>query len=614
MSESARLPLGLGATVEPDGVRFRVWAAGAERVTVAIEDGGEHPLRLEPDALATAFVPGLGAGARYRFKLDGQGPFPDPASRFQPLGVHGPSEVVDPAAFAWSDGAWRGLEPETLVLYELHVGTFSPAGTFAGVRERLPHLRELGVTALELMPVADFPGQRNWGYDGVAPFAPARCYGTPDELRAMVDAAHGLGLGVLLDVVYNHLGPDGNYLHSYSPAFFSDRHQTPWGQAINLDGPGSALVRAFLIENALRWLAEYHFDGLRLDATHALVDESPRHFLAELAERVLALPGPRRLLVAEDERNLAGLVRRAEQGGMALDAVWADDFHHQMRRRLAGDHDGYFADFSGSTADIVDTVTHGFHYRGRMVARTGHPRGSDTTGVPRHRFVFCIQNHDQIGNRALGERLHHQIEPAAYRAATALLLLTPATPLLFMGQEWAASTPFLYFTDHHPELGKLVTRGRREEFKGFAAFSSPDARERIPDPQSEQTFARSRLCWEELAQPPYVQVLVLYRALLELRRRIGPTGLAELSPHAHEPAALLLTSGQWQIVIALAGPADVVLPTAPGELAVVLDTEEPRFTADARRPRLVRAGDTNAVVFSRPGALVLRRLSHKEQP
>ncbi len=614
MSESARLPLGLGATVEPDGVRFRVWAAGAERVTVAIEDGGEHPLRLEPDALATAFVPGLGAGARYRFKLDGQGPFPDPASRFQPLGVHGPSEVVDPAAFAWSDSAWRGLDPETLVLYELHVGTFSPAGTFAGVRERLPHLRELGVTALELMPVADFPGQRNWGYDGVAPFAPARCYGTPDELRALVDAAHGLGLGVLLDVVYNHLGPDGNYLHSYSPAFFSDRHQTPWGQAINLDGPGSALVRAFLIENALRWLAEYHFDGLRLDATHALVDESPRHFLAELAERVLALPGPRRLLVAEDERNLAGLVRRAEQGGMALDAVWADDFHHQMRRRLAGDHDGYFADFSGSTADIVDTVTHGFHYRGRMVARTGHPRGSDTTGIPRHRFVFCIQNHDQIGNRALGERLHHQIEPAVYRAATALLLLTPATPLLFMGQEWAASTPFLYFTDHHPELGKLVTRGRREEFKGFAAFSSPDARERIPDPQSEQTFARSRLCWEELARPPHCQVLVLYRALLELRRRIGPTGLAELSPHAHEPAAVLLTSGQWQIVIALAGPADVVLPTAPGEVAVVLDTEEPRFTADARRPRLVRAGDTNAVVFSRPGALVLRRLNHKEQP
>jgi maltooligosyltrehalose trehalohydrolase len=301
---------------------------------------------------------------------------------------------------------------------------------------------------------------------------------------------------------------------------------------------------------------------------------------------------------------------------MALDGVWADDFHHQMRRRLAGDRDGYFADFSGSTADIVDTVTHGFHYRGRVVARTGRPRGSDTTGIPRHRFVFCIQNHDQIGNRALGERLHHQIDPAAYRAAAALLLLAPETPLLFMGQEWAASSPFLYFTDHHPELGKLVTRGRREEFKGFAAFSSPDARERIPDPQSETTFVRSRLRWEEAAREPHAQVLNLYRALLELRRRIGPPALAELRAQAHEPAAVVLTSPAWLIVAALEGAATVGLPSEPGpdELEVVLDTEEPRFAAAARRPALRRDGDAISVAFSRPGALVLRRPTRKEHP
>jgi maltooligosyltrehalose trehalohydrolase len=613
--DRARWQPRLGAVLDGGGVRFRVWAPAARAVELCLEPGQVRAMAAEADGYFSLRVDGVGAGARYRYRVDGRGPFPDPASRFQPDGVHGPSEVLDPARFAWTDQAWNGIELPDVVLYELHVGTFTPAGTFAAARERLPVLRDLGVTTVELMPLGDFPGQRNWGYDGVSLFAPARCYGRPDELRALVDEAHRLGLAVFLDVVYNHLGPDGNYLGVFSPYYFTERHRTPWGLGANLDGPHNEHARAFLIENALHWLWEYHFDGLRLDATHAMRDDSPRPFLAELGERAHALPGPRRLVIAEDERNLTALVRPVAEGGMGLDGVWADDFHHQLRCRLAGDRDGYFADFSGSAADIADTVTHGFFYRGQTVPRLQRPRGSETQGVPLERFVFCVQNHDQIGNRALGERLHHQIDPAAFRAALALLLLAPETPLLFMGQEWAATSPFLYFTDHEPDLGRKVTEGRREEFKAFAAFSSPELRLRIPDPQAAATFARSQLDWAEREREPFASIWRLHQALLACRRELLPRPRRAPAVAARGDAVLMAYPGC--LVVAHLGGGGRVDVTAQGpgtDFEPALDTEAPAFAPEARPPACTCTSQLLVVDFHRAGAVVLRRRSESRHP
>jgi maltooligosyltrehalose trehalohydrolase len=604
----------LGAVVDGQGVCFRVWAPTASSVELELEHGSLLPMAAEAEGYFTLRREGMAPGTRYRYRVDGRGPFPDPASRFQPAGVHGPSAVVDASGFAWTDQAWTGIELPDVVLYELHVGTFTPAGTFLAVRERLPLLRDLGVTAIELMPLGDFAGRRNWGYDGVALFAPARCYGAPDELRALVDQAHRLGLAMFLDVVYNHLGPDGNYLGVYSPYYFTDRHRTPWGLGANLDGPHCEHARAFLVENALHWLVEYHFDGLRLDATHAMRDDSPNPFLAELADRAHALPGPRRLVIAEDERNLALLVQPAAEGGRGLDAVWADDFHHQMRCCLAGDRDGYFADFSGQPADIADTLVHGFFYRGQTVERLGRPRGSDTTGIPLSRFVFCVQNHDQVGNRALGERLHHQIDAAAYRAALTLLLMAPETPLLFMGQEWAAGSPFLYFTDHEPDLGRKVTEGRREEFKAFAAFSSPELRLRIPDPQAESTFARSRLDWGEREREPSASVWRLHQALLRTRRELVPRSQRTPVVDAQNGAVVLAYPGC--LVVAQTGQAGKVVLTTHGpdaDLELVLDTEAPAFAPDAQSPTVTSTPTSLTIEFRRAGALVFRQRSQRTQ-
>jgi len=594
----------LGALPGPSGTRFRVWAPGARLVEVLVE--GAEPLPLAPSKSGhhEATLDSVGAGARYRFRIDGAGPFPDPASRSQPEGVHGPSEVVDPYVFRWTDAAWRGLSLDELSVYELHVGAFSPEGTFAGAAARLPHIVELGVTAVELMPVADFPGARNWGYDGVSLFAPARCYGTPDDLRRLVDEAHRLGLGVLLDVVYNHLGPDGNYLGAYGP-YFTARHKTPWGDALNFDGEGSAEVREFFAENALRWIREYHADGLRLDATHAIVDDSPRHVLAEIAERVRRDAGRPALLVAEDDRNMAALVRPSGAGGYGLDAVWADDLHHQARVRLAGDRDGYFADFEGTSTDLAATLRQGWFYVGQHSGFRDEPRGSDPAGVPLERFVVCLQNHDQVGNRAFGDRLHDGIDAAALRAATALLLLSPETPLLFMGQEWAASSPFLYFTDHEPGLGKLVTEGRRREFSRFRAFADPATRERIPDPQAASTFAASRLRWEELEREPHASVLRLHRALLALRRRELLPRRRRFEVHAAADGALVLSWGDVFAAIRLDGEGDVEVPV-PGEgLRVLLSTEDAAFAPDPRPVSPSAGRGSVAVPLSRPGAVVL---------
>lgn len=507
-----------------EGTRFRVWAPQAARVELVLEPANANPpmpLSATGDGWFEVINRKAGPGTRYRYLVDGDGPFPDPASRFQPHGVHGPSEVIDPGTFSWTDVGWAGVPLTRLVLYELHVGTFTDAGTFRAAIERLPSLVDLGVTAIELMPVADFPGDRNWGYDGVAPYAPARCYGRPDDLRALVDAAHRLGLAVHLDVVYNHLGPDGAYQGRFSPLYYSATHRTPWGAAMNFDGLGSGPVRDYVIDNAVAWVRDFHIDGLRLDATHAIVDESPRHILAELAAAVhgaAEVAGRKALVIAEEVRNLAHMVRPEAEGGWGLDAVWSDDFHHQLRRRLAGDADGYFQDFSGSAQDVAATARYGWFYRGQHAEYFGRPRGTDPAGLPPRRFVFFLQNHDQVGNRAFGDRLHERISDAQYRAASALLMVLPETPLLFMGQEWAASAPFLYFTDHNPTLGEAVRQGRRKEFARFAAFRDPKARARIPDPQASDTFLSSRLDWGEREAGPHRAVLALYQRLLALRR------------------------------------------------------------------------------------------------
>jgi maltooligosyltrehalose trehalohydrolase len=624
-----RWSLPFGANVRGGGVEFRVWAPGHDTVDVVLYGPAAeevHPLHPVGGGWFSARVEGVGAGARYRYRLDGGDALPDPASRAQPGGVHEPSEVVDPAAFAWSDAGWAGLPLEDLVVYELHVGTFTPGGTFDAAIARLGELAALGVTAVEPMPVASFPGARNWGYDGVSLFAPQASYGGPGGLRRFVDAAHARGLAVILDVVYNHLGPEGNYLPAFTGGrYFTGRHATPWGDAVNFDGPDSAAVREFVIANALHWAHEYHLDGLRLDATHAIVDDSPVHVLAEMGTRIReSLPPGRHFhLIAEDERNERAVVTPGAQGGLGLCAVWADDFHHQLRSRLAGDRDGYFADYGGTVEEIVATLRKGWFYEGQVSPNHARPRGTPADGLPPAAFVHCIQNHDQVGNRAHGDRLHHAVDLALYRAAAALLLLSPYTPMLWMGQEWAATAPFLYFTDHPEELGRRVTEGRRCEFEKFSAFRDPAARERIPDPQAEETFTRSKLDWSERDHMPHAGILALHRALLHLRRThpaprarrresfavdvLGPDALA-LRRTGDDGSALLL-------VVSLAGPLAVDLSAAEvtrapetGSRTLFLSTEEGRFAGEAEGEVATLSDDgglalagTGAVVLTAPG-------------
>ena len=513
--------LDLGANVVEGGVRFRVWAPNAKQVEVELSGPGGpeyRPLAAEPDGYHAGTIPGLSAGARYKYRLDGGMAFPDPCSRFQPEGPHGPSEVVDPTAFRWTDDAWNGTGPDGLAIYELHVGTFTPAGTFNAVIPELPELAALGITAIEIMPVAEFPGRRNWGYDGVDLYAPSSAYGGPEGLRRLVDAAHAQGLAVLLDVVYNHFGPDGNYLRAYATDYFTDRHTTPWGDAVNYDGPSSEHVRHFVLRNVRYWLEEYHIDGLRLDATHAIVDTSQPHLLAEIGQIVHGLPGRRAVVVAEDHRNEVSQIRSpdGDRPGLGLDGVWSDDFHHALRTYLTPEREGYYANFSGSLADVARTIEGGFLYQGQSEPGTGEARGTRVTDEPAHAFVFCTENHDQVGNRALGERLAHLVDRERYLLASTVLLFAPETPMLFQGQEFAASTPFQFFTEHNEELGRLVTEGRRNEFKGFSAFADPKLRERIPDPQAEETFRRSTLVLAERERNR--DVYELYRWLLHLRR------------------------------------------------------------------------------------------------
>lgn len=619
---------GLGAWIAPDGTQFRVWSPKARSIDLIVASspelpGSVRPLQKEGEGYFTGGFPDLPAGTRYQFSINGEHAYPDPASRFQPDGVHGPSEVVDPTRFLWTDAQWTGLKMEDLILYELHVGTFTPHGTFNGVCEKLKALQDLGVTAIELMPVADFPGNRNWGYDGVDLFAPARCYGTPDELRHLVNEAHALNIGVFLDVVYNHLGPEGAYLGAFSPHYFSSRHKSPWGDGVNFDDDHCLHARNFFIENALHWIHEYHIDGLRLDATHAMVDDSPTHFLKELAQKVHAsLPKERTvLLIAEDDRNQAQLILPYGQGGYGLDGVWADDFHHQMRRLLAGDNEGYFQDFSGTAQDLAQTIRQGWFFTGQKSVFRKRPQGTSTEGIPPQKFIHCIQNHDQVGNRAMGDRLHFEVDMTSFRAASALLLLSPATPLIFMGQEWGASTPFCYFTDHPDGLGKAVTKGRREEFRHFKAFSGPDAIQTIPDPQATSTFIDSKLNWEERSQQPHAKILSLYRDLINLRKTepalqeklksslkietVGENILAIKRQAVDKTSLLMITclKGQERIII---GNHPVTQPPPGKQWDLLWTTEDIHYTDTPSGPLMTIEKEIITLDFQGPCTLLLR--------
>ncbi len=527
MERSHSMPF--GAECRDDGsVRFRLWATAAHQVELCLPTAGRQCTRLAmhqcDGGWFEIFTDAARSGSLYHFRINDAKIVPDPASRFQTQDVHGPSEVIDPAEFEWKDRSWKGRRWEEAVVYELHVGTFTPAGTFAGVLERLDYLADLGITALELMPVADFPGKRNWGYDGVLPFAPDSSYGRPEDLKQLVQSAHQRGIMILLDVVYNHFGPEGNYLNSYAPQFFTDRRRTPWGDAINFDGPESRTVRDFFIHNALYWLEEYRFDGLRLDAVHAITDASKPDILTELADKVRSSIGPDRHvhLVLENDRNQARYLRRdAGCQARGYTAQWNDDIHHAMHSRITGESGSYYSDYSGSPLEHLGRcLTEGLAYQGEPSPyRRGDARGESTAGIPLTAFVSFLQNHDHIGNRAFGERIVNIADARAVRAAMAILLLAPSPPLLFMGEEFGADTPFYFFCDFHPELAAAVTAGRRNEFANSPGFSDPAQRERIPDPSLGSTFEASRLDWGAVERPGHQDWLRFYRELLKLRRQ-----------------------------------------------------------------------------------------------
>jgi maltooligosyltrehalose trehalohydrolase len=605
----------LGALPESGGVRFRTVACLSRELDVEILTGpaaGIYRLERSAGGSLERFVQGARAGDTYDYLIDGIRR-PDPASRFQPDGVHGPSEIVDPDAFRWRYNTWP-FTPGNLVIYELHVGAFTERGTFAAARERLHELRALGVTAIELMPVAAFAGRRNWGYDGVDLYAPSENYGHPDDLRELIDAAHGLGLGVILDVVYNHLGPEGAYLPQFLPHYTTDRHATPWGGAVNLDGEGAAQVRTFIVDNAVHWVREYRLDGLRLDATHSLVDDSRTHIVTEIAAAARAAAGRPIAIFAEDHRNLVSLVDAPEAGGWGVDGIWADDFHHVIRRRLAGDCDGYYRDYGGSSDELVRTLTQGWLFTGQHSSYAGRRRGTDPSATPMNRFVICLQNHDQIGNRPTGDRLHHTIDAASWRAGSALLLTAPMTPLLFMGQEWAASSPFQFFTDLEPLLGSQVTEGRRREFKDFPGFSDPAARAFVPDPQDPATFERSRLDWSERTAPVHERCLALYTELLRLRnshRALAASPGVRGDAEAIGDDVILMrredAARRFLVVVRLAGAgrAGIEIDSPGRSLSIVLTTEEPRFAVDPRPPEIRIDRRRIDILFQRPGAVIL---------
>jgi len=516
--------VGVGANVDPrGGVNFRVWMPDATDVQLCLVNEDKVPLHSsslsrEEGGYFAGKVNDAEPGSLYGFRCDDDpNCYPDPASRFQPLGPHGPSQVIDPNRFAWKDQDWPGVAIGSQVIYEMHIGTFTREGTWRSGAEQLPLLAELGVTVLEIMPVAEFPGRFGWGYDGVNLFAPTRLYGTPDDFRAFVDRAHALGLAVILDVVYNHLGPDGNYLPFFSRYYLNTQLKTDWGAAINFDGEQSGPVREYYVANATYWIREFHLDGLRLDATQDIHDTSPEHILAVISREARRAAGERSIiLVAENEPQLVKHVRPADEGGYALDGLWNDDFHHSATVLLTGRNEAYYSDHLGRAQEFVSAAKYGFLYQGQWYRWQKQPRGTRGFDLPPAAFVHFIQNHDQIANTAAGERAHRRTSPGRYKAMTALLLLSPQTPMLFQGQEFAASSPFFYFADHRTDLADKIAKGRREFMSQFPSIGTPEMQQRMPDPGDPQTFVRSKVDWSDRSE--HAEIVALHRDLLQMRR------------------------------------------------------------------------------------------------
>ncbi len=603
-----------GAELAEDGASFRLWAPGRAEARIVLEDGREAPLFAAADGWFGGRAPGLLAGTRYGFRVDGGPLLADPASRAQDGGPDGWSVLVDPAAYSWSDRDWPGVRPAGQVIYELHVGTFTPEGTWAAAAGRLAHLAALGITIIEMLPIAEFRGQFGWGYDGALTYAPSRLYGTPDEFRRFVDAAHSAGISVILDVVYNHFGP-GNRFHDLTADWFTDRYKNDWGASLNFDGPGSAAVRDYVAQNAAYWIAEYHLDGLRLDATQALFDASADHIVARLAREARAAAGGRRVyIVAENEPQDARLSRPPSVGGYGLDSLWNDDFHHSAQAALTGRSEAYYHDYKGAPQEFVALAKFGHLFQGQRYDWQDAPRGTPSRDLPASAFVTFTQNHDQIANSARGLRSHALAAPARLRALTALLLLGPQTPMLFQGQEFWSSSPFLFFADQGEDLDPLVSKGRADFMRQFASLNDPAANERMAPPAHPETFARCKLDWAECTV--HGEAMALHRDLLRLRRETkaiasqpsGPSGGIDGSVIG--PAAFLLRyfaddAPEEERLILVNFGADLPLPSIPDPLFappvgfdwhVIWSSEDRVYGGGGRRPvqtgrRLTLTGD-----------------------
>jgi maltooligosyltrehalose trehalohydrolase len=613
--------LAVGADVVEEGVFYRVWAPDHASVRVAI-GGGPEPVR---DVLLERETGGFFSvldrdgriGDWYRFRL-GNELVPDPASRYQPLGIEQPSQVIEPRTFHWQTTNWRRPPLRGRVIYELHVGAFTAEGTFRAAIERFDELVDLGVNTIELMPVAEFAGDRNWGYDGVLWFAPARCYGTPDELRLLVDEAHARGLAVVLDVVYNHLGPCGNVLRRFSRDYFHPSRATSWGESLNFDGEHSTALRQLVVQNACYWLDEFHIDGLRLDAVHAIEDASLTHIVAEIAVAARARGA---FTIGEDERNEVNVILPANEGGWGVDGVWSDDFHHTVRVALTGQRESYFGNYTGSLDEWTTTLRDGWLFHGQYFSTWRRARGTMAAHRPPESFVVCISNHDQVGNRPRGDRLHSEVSLAEYRAVSLLLCLVPYTPMLFMGQEWAAGTPFPYFTDHPGEVGVNINANRRKEFAERWAVHSEAELAHVPDPQAESTFLAAKLNWDERDRAPHREMLNLYRAALKVRAenpcfQSAPRSQWSVRKPGNDLLALRWHGSvddprEWLLLVSIAttdeqrivtGP--IAQPRAGHHWQLVLATEEERFGGHGARE--ATGGENGAPVLATPGAMLLR--------
>ena len=607
-------PSTLGATRGPSGSwRFSVWAPQHEKVELHLLSERSHSISMRRDELGYyhASVEEAGVGSKYFYRLDGAAERPDPASRFQPDGVHGASQVVDPADFSWSDTDWKGLSLEDGVFYELHVGTFTPEGTLTALIPHLDRLADVGVTTVELMPIAQFPGGRNWGYDGVFPFATQNTYGSPRDLQRFVSAAHARGLAVALDVVYNHLGPEGNYLSEYGP-YFTNHYHTPWGAALNFDGPQSDEVRYFFIQSALYWLEQFHIDALRLDAIHGIFDASAFPFLAELSTAVASLSTrlSRKIhLIAESDLNDARTITSIERGGTGMDAQWSDDFHHSVHTLLTRENSGCYADF-GDIHHLAETIQNGWYYSGQYSRFRQRKFGNTPPNSQSSKFVVCNQNHDQVGNRAAGDRLSRLVSFESLKLAAGITILSSSVPLLFMGEEYGETAPFLYFTSHgDPELAEAVRRGRETEFARFKWHVE------VPNPQAESTFAESKLNQSLASQEPHRTLERFYKALLRFRRN---QRLAEAQPVAvtefpNERALLTLRSAGSTLLAALFhfgdNPATLTIELPSGTWESRIDSADPEWLGQgASLPKLVVSGPFQVNIQDR-SFIVLERSS-----